>query len=497
VTAKRKIESLIDKKVVEETTAEFANANVTKAEFWTRGLIRNQEGNPRKLVANVMHVLELHPECAGVFAYDSFKESVVLTKAPPMREQDRPSEYELGAFTETDATRISAWFQDEIGIDATREMVIEAVVAVAEKHKKHPVREYLRALRWDSAERLEMMLPRYFGAPDNKYTRAIGRKFMIGAVARVEQPGCKADTMIVLEGKQGTFKSTAAKVLAVDWYADTGVTIGEKDSYQALRGVWLYEFAELAGVKASAVERVKNFLSSASDHYRPSYGRGFRDFPRQTVFIATTNEENYLVDRTGNRRFWPVRCGKVDVDALKIDRDQLWAEAVHLYNKGEKWHIDSLELAALCEAEQAERQAPDDWVPLVEEWLKSPTVPDPTSVGRDIVRRRLVVSEGVTTDEVLLGAIQMRPAELTSHASVRAGKVLRELGFTPRQKREHGERIRRYVPPVTPVTGSDRATCDTTCDTDPGSTQPEFSTSQVSHVDQYAHIQEGDEGSVG
>lgn len=491
--SKQNVETIIDPSVVKETAEEFSKTNVVNPSFWNRGLILNKEGNPKRCLANIMHVLELHPDWAGVLAYDYFAEAVTTRKAPPMREQDRPADYTCGDFTETDGTRTAAWFQKEIGIDATPELVLQAVVAVAEKNKVHPVRDYLRALKWDGAERLGTMLHVYFGAPSGAYTTAVGCKFMIGAVARVMNPGCKVDTMLVFEGKQGTGKSTAAKVLAVDWFADTGVTIGDKDSYQALRRVWVYEFAELAGVKANAIERVKNFLSSAIDHYRPSYGRKYRDFPRQTVFIATTNEESYLVDRSGNRRFWPVRCGKVDVSALRRDRDQLWAEAVALYDKGEKWHIDSAALAKLCEEEQADRETPDDWISFVEAWLENPTIPDPQNNGREVVRRRLVLSDGITTGEALVGAVNMRAADIKPADTSRMGVVLRKLKYKPRQQREEGERVRRYF--HVPAGTADGSGCDGGgCDTGPASTQPDSPLSHPSHTDPRTHTQKDNGG---
>jgi putative DNA primase/helicase len=493
MSRKKAVETLIDSEVVQRTTEEFSKPNVVNAAFWMKGLIRNKEGNSKRCLANVMHVLELHPDWAGVLAYDAFAESVITTKAPPMREQDRPTDYVCGDFTETDGARAAAWFQHEIGIDATPDLIFQAVVAVAEKHKVHPVRDYLRRLQHDATPRVDGMLPTYFGAPDSAYNRAIGARFMIGAVARVMRPGCKVDTMLVLEGKQGIGKSTGAKILAVDWFADTGVTVGEKDSYQALRRVWLYEFGELAGVRANAIEKVKNFLSSSVDHYRPSYGRQYRDFPRQTVFIATTNEENYLVDRTGNRRFWPVRCGEIDAKALRRDRDQLWAEAVARFDAGEKWHVDSLELAKLCEAEQAERQAPDDWTPIVEEWLECPTVPDPQSGGREVIRRRLFLENGITTHEVLLGGIGMKPADMNTAATTRIGKVLHDLKFERgKQRRENGERVRRYYR-VTTVTAHDEAGGDGSGDTDEASTQPDSSLSPLSPPNDHVHARGGGE----
>jgi putative DNA primase/helicase len=455
------------------------------ADFWRKELTTGAKGGVKPCLANIMHVLAVHPEWSGVLAYDLFGETVITLKGPPMRAQDRPRRHTLGDWSETDTIRTAAWFEKELGISVSVELITQAVIAIAERHTVHPVRDWLSGLVWDGLPRLDKMLHRYFGAPDEPYTNAVSAKFMISAVARVMSPGCKCDTMLILEGKQGTKKSTGVKILAVDWYADTGVNVGEKDSYQALRHVWIYEFAELAAIRGREAERVKNFLSSSSDHYRPSYGRKFRDFPRQTVCVATTNDDGYLVDRTGNRRFWPVRCGRVDADALQTDRDALWAEAAARHAKGEAWHIDTSELAALCNVEQAERQAPDDWLPIVALWLLHPTVPDGYG-GRTIVDLDL----GPTTAQVLLGAIGMYAKDIHPAMSMRAGHVLRALGYEPKQKREAGDVVRRYrlVTP-SPVPG-----CDSGCDNEAAPAELDSSLSHPSHPNVYAHTQKNSEG---
>jgi len=472
------------KTVPRQSKTARSGSKVVNLDAWRSGLSRTSKGAAKPCLANVMHVLSVHPDWAGVLAYDLFGETVITLKPPPMREQDRPSQYTVGDWSETDSIRTAAWLEKVVEISVGVELVTQAVISVAERHTVHPVRDWLDGLVWDQTDRVDKMLHTYFGAPDDRYTNAVSAKFMISAVARVMAPGCKCDTLLVLEGKQGSKKSTGVKILAVDWYADTGVNVGEKDSYQALRHVWIYEFAELAAIKGREAERVKNFLSSSSDHYRPSYGRKFRDFPRQTVCVATTNDDGYLVDRTGNRRFWPVRCGRVNADALRADREQLWAEAVVRYQTGEPWHIDTNELAALCQVEQADRQAPDDWIPIVETWLQHPSIPDGYGA-----RTSVKLSEGLTTADVLLGAIGMRAMDIDQRASTRAGHVLRELGFEPKQRREAGDRVRRYFR----VTAPSGVGCDTSCDAQVASTKPDSSLSHPSHPYLYAHTPENGE----
>lgn len=417
-------------------------AGSSKQPNWQKQLLLTEDGTPRKTLANTMTVLAQHPAWQDVIAFDAFAEAVVLQKRPPMREQDSPAVYVVGDWTDEDSARSAAWIASNCGFEPSMEMVEQAVATVARKHSVHPVRAYLEALVWDGVERLPTFLESYFGTERSAYARAVGLRWMISAVARIMKPGCQADCMLVLESdEQGIGKSTGVRVLGGAWCADTGITVGDKDSYQSLRRVWIYEFAELAAVKGREAERVKNFLSSRQDHYRPSYGRRTRDFPRQCVFCGSTNEAQYLVDRTGNRRFWPVRCAKVDVQRLTEDRDQLWAEAVTRFKNGEAWHVDSAELAKLCEGEQADRQAPDDWIPIVAEWLKAPTLPS----GHQ-ERRILDIAEGVTTADVLLGAIGMKVENISNAASTRAGHALRALNYvpTPNAVRRDGARVRLY-----------------------------------------------------
>jgi len=193
---------------------------------------------------------------------------------------------------------------------------------------------------------------------------------MISAVARVFKPGCKADHALILEGPQGALKSTAAATLALEpaWFADEIADLGTKDSAQDLRGKWIIELGELSAMRRGEVERVKAFLSRREDHYRPSYGPRSQDFPRQCVFIGTTNADTYLADETGGRRFWPVKVGAIKIDALSRDREQLWAEAVVAYRQGERWWLER-EVEDAAREEQEERRIDDPWEQHVLAWL--------------------------------------------------------------------------------------------------------------------------------
>jgi putative DNA primase/helicase len=178
-----------------------------------------------------------------------------------------------------------------------------------------------------------------------------------GDRARVFTPGCKFDYMVIFEGPQGVGKSTLAKILGGDFFADTGLVLGDKDSYQNLQGVLVYEWGELDSLNRSEVTKVKQFISSAKDRFRASFDRRAKDYPRQVVFVGTTNEDHYLVDPTGNRRMWPVRVTRqVDLQWLRDNRDQLFAEALVYFDAGERFHPTPAEQRALFEPQQLQRQ---------------------------------------------------------------------------------------------------------------------------------------------
>jgi putative DNA primase/helicase len=425
-------------------------------DFWRSGIVQTEKGAPKRCLANVMHVLSLHPDWHRVLAWDAFGLAVVTRKRPPMRGQDAPEDYAIGDWTDEDSARTASWFTAEVGFEPTSRMVDEAVAAVARRHVVHPVRDWLSSLKWDQVERLNGFAASYLGAPESKYAAAVGRRWLIAAVARVCQPGCKVDSLLGLEGSQGIGKSSALRLLAGnEWFADSGIEIGTKDSYQALRRKWIFELAELSSIRGKEIERVKNFLSSQVDTYRASYGRRTQDHPRQVVFAGSTNELHYLADQTGSRRFWPVKCTTVNLAAIKRDRSQLWAEARVAYEAGEPWHLDTPELRALAAEEASHREEEDAWEELVGAWLEAPV-------------RKELASKGVTTSEVLLGALGFAAERITHAAAQRVGRVLRKLGWEPRQERAEGERARRYRP-----------TCDGVCVT---SEAEKGSSHSVTHV---------------
>lgn len=283
-------------------------------------------------------------------AHDEFADRLMITARVPW--DDNYTNYPR-EWTDNDTHGCKALLEMSF-IKPSKETVADSVRFVALRRKYHPVRDYLTRLQWDGTPRLESLAFRYFGASDTPYGRAVGTRYLISAVARIMRPGCKVDTMLILEGEQGKRKSTALRTLVGDeWFTDQLPDLTSKDASIQLRGKWLIEIAELDRMNRAEVTAVKSYASRQVDTYRPPYGRVAIDVPRQCVFAGSTNEHEYLRDQTGNRRYWPIECGDIDVAAITQDRDQLWAEAVHLHRAGEQHWLTDAE-------EQLAREAQDD-----------------------------------------------------------------------------------------------------------------------------------------
>jgi putative DNA primase/helicase len=317
-----------------------------------------EKGKIKITVANAIIMLRHLP-----LAYNSFSCRIVITGKMPW-----PSK---GEWTDVDDVKAAEWCQHQ-RLNINQHVAFAAIEAVAREHTVHPVVDYLESLTWDGVPRLDRWLYKYLGCPDNPYVRSVAVKWMIAAVGRVMRPGCQADYTLVLEGKQGKRKSTALRVLGDAWFSDDLTDIGHKDSAMQLQAKWIVEVSELDAFRKVLMTTIKAWLVRRIDNFRPPYGKRTMEYPRQNVFAASTNKDAWGHDDTGLRRFWPVKVGNINIEALTADRDQLWAEAVHRYRAGEtSWMSDGNQEAAAA-IEQRERQEEDPWTREVLAWAQDP-----------------------------------------------------------------------------------------------------------------------------
>ena len=317
--------------------------------------VNPKTGNAATTVENIRIIVKNDPRFKGTFYFDEFMERPMVCGDLPWRK----AEAKPRSWDDTDDAGVHNILEKDYKIDSvpkTREGIDLALVDVS----RHPVREYLRSLVWDGVKRAETLFIDYLGAEDSRYTRNVTRKALIGAAARVLSPGCKHDHMLVLVGPQGCHKSTTLKKLGKDWFSDSLYTMSGKDAYEQLQGNWIIELSEMAATRKAEVEQIKQFISKQEDNYRAAYARRTQCHPRQCAFFGTTNDEEFLRDPTGARRFWPVvvtDVGRTLGPALTASIvDQIWAEIVAYYEAGETWYLDSAveEIARKVQADHTE-----------------------------------------------------------------------------------------------------------------------------------------------
>lgn len=376
--------------------------------------ILNSEGSIIPNVANAITMLQALP-----VQYNSFTRRSFMPAETPWET--------VGNWSDYDDVKAAEWCQRR-HVNVPVETAAVAIETLARSRQPHinPVVEYLRALKWDGEPRIGGWLTQYLGAPDTHYVNSVARKWLISAVNRVMVPGCQADYTLVLEGTQGKRKSTALRVLGKDWFTDDVADIGKKDSAIQLQGKWIVEIAELDAFRRAEMTTVKAWLVRRDDHFRPPYGRRAEDFPRQNVFAASTNKDDWGNDDTGLRRFWPVKVGNIDIDGLKEMVDQLWAEAYACFQEGELPYLtNDAETTALVE--QHDRQAKDAWKEMVEDWAAMPTTG--SSMGTDIKSSRHIVY----VPEILEYCLRIPGKDWNNTHKARVISILRLAGYTSRR----------------------------------------------------------------
>lgn len=335
---------------------------------WLEICHRDKQGEARGNLYNAMTALRSDPRLRDLFGRDDMQRVPYLLRSIPGKVEEilrapRP-------VTDIDAARLQEFLQS-CGLEKlARETVQQAIDARAAEKAFHPVKDYLTSLRWDGTHRLDAWLSYYLGCDQTPYTAGIGQMFLTAMAARIFEPGCKADYMLVLEGEQGARKSTACAILGGSWFSDGLPDIRSgKDVSQHLNGKWLIEVAEMSSLDKAEAAALKAFITRPMERYRPSFGRREVIEPRQCVFIGTTNKTAYLRDETGGRRFWPVKVGQIDTEALIRDRDQLFAEAVTSYHASKPWWPTAQFEGQHIAPEQEARFEADAWEQAIAEWI--------------------------------------------------------------------------------------------------------------------------------
>lgn len=397
------------------------------------------KGTPIPNVYNACVALRGDPAWTGKLRFDAMRRTPLLSDAP---------------IEDPDLFRIHFWLQEHglrrIGLDPVR----EAVVLISHEHSFHPVRDWLDGLVWDRVGRLDSWLADYLGADPVSPTSQFGRWFLISMVARIYRPGCQVDHMLVLEGPQGILKSQACRALGGSFFSD-GLPDLTSDYVRVsmhLRGKWLIEVAELSAFSRAESTKLKSFLTQQAEDFTPKFGHHESHEPRQCVFIGTTNKDTYLRDETGGRRFWPVKCGEIDLPGLLAARDQLFAEAVSLLHDGERWYPDHDFWSDHIKPLQEQRYLGDSWETQIADW-------DFMDAERDSNGRAVYQSNGTGTHEpapripvkgppyalidIARGALHLD--RLSKAEEMRLASTLDSLGWT------RGKRSNRGVPWLPPA----------------------------------------------
>lgn len=348
----------------------------------------------------IRQVFDRWPAFEGMFWYDEFHKKIFtrMKLAPGQTHRE---------WEEIDTLFMLEWIQLNCGMRrASDDMIRKAIMIEAHRHTTNEPKDWMDTLQWDGTARLDSFFQDYFEAEDNAYTQAISKNFWISMVKRVYQPGTKVDNMIVLEGKQGKFKSTALSIIGGKWFAEATESAISKDFYLLLQGRIIVEIAELDAFSKAETNTIKKVVSQTIDRFRPPYGSKIQDFPRTCVFCGTTNEDDYLRDHTGGRRFWPLKVGRIDLDGLREHREQFFAEAIVRMKMDEPhWEVPP----DLAEEMQASRTQVDEWTNLIREWLH----------GRGMV----------TLMEVAKGALALQASDLSPPTQRRISISLKRLGY--------------------------------------------------------------------
>lgn len=395
---------------IEDEHPEDAEPSKSCVLLWEEmGLACTSSGAPITNIDNIVRVMSAHKPLTDSVWYDDFYRTVFLNRSSA---NGKPRELEDG-----DILRITTYVQNALGISRMPdEAVHKGITVYAQSRTRNAPRDWMDSLSWDHVGRIDRFFIDYLGATDDLYTMAVGTNFWLGMVARIYRPGCQVDNMVVLEGAQGKRKSSALRAIGHEWFSEMTESVSSKDFLQALSGTMLVEIAELDSFSKAESSRIKQVISSRVDRYRSSYGRMTKNHPRQCVFVGSTNEGTYLKDATGGRRFWPIKCGFINVEKIEDERAQLFAEAVYRLKAGEKWWEMP---EGTTEDQQEKRRQSDLWEDVVSEYLH----------GRD----------STTSKEIAIDVLKIELAKIDVGAQRRIGSILRRLDWEVSNEKKDGK----------------------------------------------------------
>jgi len=373
---------------------------------------------------NIEIILEHHPDLAGSISMSEFSYQILKKRQMPWGGGSGDP------WTDRDDAEFKSWIETNFWWSPKENLIQGALLAVAHRNPSHCVREFLTGLCWDGVPRLGTWLTTYLGVKDEPYSRVASRVSLVQGVARIFIPGCKADHILILEGPQGLRKSTAIRSLVPcpDWFEDGMPDFRNKDGLMAMSGKWLIEFQELDALSKAEASHIKAFLTDQEDTFRAPYGRRVQTHKRQCIFFGSTNEKTYLQDSSGNRRFLPVECTRIDIDALTRDRDQLWAEAVYEFHQGKLWHLTEIE-SSLARESQELRRIEDPWESIIGKYLKDKsdvTLIEVMKNGLDLMHQNCKSSEAYRVSRILSGVFNWRKTKVSR---TELGKEARVNGF--------------------------------------------------------------------
>lgn len=374
VSKDKKVRGQLGKEKFESACEDFQDDKNKEVDTsWMENLDVDSKGRIRSTIKNVRLIVLNDIRLKGAAVYDDFAKKEVQLKDLPWRKLDKHNPY----LKDSDEGEIRGYFEECYGITGVNK-IKDGWQSAMLKNAIHPIKDYFNTLKWDEEKRLETLFIDYLGVENSEYTRTVTKKALVACVARIFKPGCKYDYVLTLVGPQGAGKSTLIKKLGGKWCVE-GIDLANinKDTYDMLQGAWLVEMGELNGLKKAEINNVKQFITKTTDRFRAAYARKTEDYPRQCVFFGTTNEKNFLKDDTGDRRWWVLDLNieaatkNIFKDLTAYEIDQIWAEALELYHKGETLFL-SKELEEIARQVQKDHKATDDRKGLIEDYLNTP-----------------------------------------------------------------------------------------------------------------------------